>query len=66
MAEAVSQRGIASPLKVSARLLRRRSRWVPPINLVHYPLCPADCVGNDAHRGRNTCSAVVLRELPSR
>jgi hypothetical protein len=31
---------------------------MPPINLLHDPLCPADCVSNGTHRGSNSCSAL--------
>ena len=37
-----------------------------PINLIHDLLSPADRIGDGAHRGRNPCSAVVLRELSCR
>jgi hypothetical protein len=37
-----------------------------PINLLHNPFCPPNRICNGAHRGRNPCSAVVLRQLPSR
>ena len=37
-----------------------------PINLLHYPFCPPDTVGNGAHRGRNPRSTVVLRQLAGR
>jgi hypothetical protein len=39
---------------------------VTPINLLHYPFRPPDRIGNGAYRGRNLCSAVILRQLPCR
>jgi hypothetical protein len=33
---------------------------VTSIDLLHYPFCPLDSVGNSAHCGRNPCSAVEL------
>jgi hypothetical protein len=47
--------------RTSFRLLRRLHR-VPPINLLQYPFCPSDRIGNCANGGRNTCPAVVLRQ----
>ena len=37
-----------------------------PINLIHYPFCPPDRIGDGAHRGRNPCSTVVLSKLSRR
>jgi hypothetical protein len=49
----------------SVRLLRRL-HWVTSINLLHDPLCPAHRVGNGANRGRDTRSAVILRQFACR
>ena len=57
-------RGCPKPrllVKLSVRLLDRLHR-VTPINLFHDLLSPADRIGNGANRGRNSCSAVVLRQ----
>ena len=45
-------------------ILSRAPRRPPPINLLHNLLCPADRVGDGAHRRRNPLPAVILRQLP--
>jgi hypothetical protein len=39
---------------------------VPPINLLHDPLCPADSIRYGSYGSRNPRSAVVLRQFSSR
>lgn len=52
--------------ELPARLVLLRLHWVSSVNLLHYPLCPADCVGDGCHGRRHSRSAVVLRQLPCR
>jgi hypothetical protein len=44
-------------------VLASRVRGMTVINLLHYSFRPANRIGNGSHGSRDSCCAVVLREL---